>query len=177
MRLRVEPGLPLWTTSENLGLLINAEPNLRISSNGIIGLRFGVGLNIQKFENNFSSQYSFDQQNDNAIISFIPTFDYYFNHNYIRPYAGLGISYCVISSVILESPSREVPEGSVNNQLEFLFRSGFEVGKTRIGLEYNFIPRADIKVPNGQIIGTVNYSYFGVTIGFNIGKGKNTKRI
>ncbi len=66
-------------------------------------------------------------------------------------------------------------EGSVNNQVGFLLRGGFELGKTRLGLEYNFIPKADIEIPNGQIIGTVDNSYFGLSIGFTIGGGKSSK--
>lgn len=47
------------------------------------------------------------------------------------------------------------------NQLGALLRAGFDINKIRLGLEYNFKPKADIKIPNGQTPGSVNNSYFG----------------
>ena len=61
-----------------------------------------------------------------------------------------------------------------NFQIGFLLRGGLEIGKIRCGLEYNLISKADIKMPNGQIIGTVNNSYLGLFIGFTIGGGKRS---
>lgn len=174
VKLRIEPGFILKTESENLGLMLNVEPNIEISKNSAIGLRFGLALNPQKFENNYSSQFFFDDKNDNAVISFMPTFDYYLNENYTRPYFGLGLGYYLFSSVIIANPSQNVTEGSVNNQLGFLLRGGIEWGKTKLGLEYNYIPKADIKIPSSQTIGTVDNSYFGVSIGFTIGGGKSS---
>jgi opacity protein-like surface antigen len=173
VKLRIEPGFLLKTESENLGLILNVEPNIRISENTVIGLRFGLALNPQKFETNNLAQFRFDDKNDNAVISFIPTFDYYLYLNNTRPYFGIGMGYYLFSSVVLANPSENVSEGSVNNQIGFLLRGGFQLGKTKLGLEYNFIPKADIKIPNGQTIGTVDNSYFGVSIGFTIGGGEN----
>ena len=174
VKLRIEPGFLQKTESDNLGLMLNVEPNIQISKNSVIGLRFGLALNPQKFENNDSSQFVFDEMNDNAVISFMPTFDYYLNDNYTRPYFGAGLGYYLFSSVIIANPSENVTEGSVNNQLGLLLRGGLEWGKTKIGLEYNFIPKADIEIPNGEIIGTVDNSYFGISIGFLIGGGKSS---
>lgn len=61
----------------------------------------------------------------------------------------------------------------MNDQLGFLFRTGFDTGKLRLGFEYNLVPKADINTPNGELIANVNDSYFGVTIGFHNGDGKN----
>ncbi len=174
VKLRIEPGFLLKTDSENLGLLLNFEPNIRISENSVIGLRFGLALNPQKFENNNSTQFNIDEENDNAVISFVPTFDYYLNENNTRPYFGLGLGYYLFSSVVIANPSENVSEGSVNNQVGFLLRGGLELGNTRYGLEYNFIPKADIEIPNGKIIGTVDNSYIGLSIGFIIGGGKGS---
>lgn len=115
----------------------------------------------------------FNNINDNAVISFMPTFDYYLNENHTRPYFGFGLGYYLFSSVIIANPFENVTEGSVNNQLGFLLRGGLELGKTTLGLEYNFIPKADIKIPNGLTIGTINNSYFGLSIGFTIGGKKS----
>lgn len=174
VKLRIEPGFLLKTESENLGLMLNVEPNIEISKNRVIGLRFGLALNPQKFKNNDSSQFFFDDKNDNVVLSFMPTFDYYLNDKYTRPYLGLGLGYYLFSSVVIANPSENITEGSVNNQLGLLLRGGLEWGKTKIGVEYNFIPKADIKIPNGEIIGTVDNSYFGISIGFLIGGGKRS---
>ena len=173
VKLKIEPGFLLKTESENIGLMFNVEPNIEISNNKVIGLRFGLALNPQKFETSDSSQFFFDDINDNAVISFMPTFDFYVNENYARLYLGLGFGYYIFSSVDLANPSDNITEGSVNNQLGFLLRGGLEWGKTKFGLEYNFIPKADIRIPSGLTIGTVDNSYFGVSIGFTIGGGKS----
>ncbi|MDG1729246.1 MAG: hypothetical protein P8I04_05155 [Algibacter sp.] len=56
----------------------------------------------------------------------------------------------------------------MNNKIGLLLRGGFESGKTRIGLEYNFIPNADIEILSGEKTGTVSSVYFGLSIGFII---------
>ncbi len=170
--LRVEPGFLLGSNSENLGVFINIEPKIKISQGIIIGLRFGLTTNPQKFEANADSPFLIDDKSDHSVISFVPTFDYYLNENNFRPYFGAGLGYYLVSQVAIVNPPESMSEGSVNNQIGFLIRVGLESGKTRVGLEYNFIPKADIEIPDGQIIGTVNNSYFGLSIGFTIGSGK-----
>jgi len=68
--------------------------------------------------------------------------------------------------------SIDIQSGSVNNQLGLLLRGGLELGNTRFGLEYNFIPKSDIEISNSQIVGTVDNSYLGLSIGFTLGTGK-----
>ncbi len=177
--LRIEPGVLLETDSNNLGLLLNIEPKVKVYENSVIGLRFGISINPQKFEIDDSSQFFIDDLDDNGIISFVPTFDYYLNENYYRPYIGLGIGYYLFNNIDVSNRngSLGILEGSVNNQLGFLLRGGLELGNTRFGLEYNFIPKADIEMPNGQIIGTVDNSYLGLSIGFIIGGRKRLKEL
>ena len=172
--LRIEPGLLVVSDSENLGFFLNVEPNIKISYNTVFGLRFGATVNSLSLENYSSTQFMINEESNNGVISFVPTFDYYLNENYTRPYLGLGIGYYLLVGYLDVSPvgSVNVLEGSVNDQAGFLLRGGFELGKTKLGLEYNFIPKADIKIPNGQIIGKVDSSYFGLSIGFTIGGGK-----
>lgn len=173
IKLGIEPGIPIKTHSENLGLLLNVEPTIEISTNSTIGLRFGLALNAQNFENNGSSQFNFDQEKDHAVISFVPTFDYYFNDHYTQPYLSVGAGYYLTSSIVLANPTQNVTEGTANNQLGFLVRGGFKIGRTKLGAEYNLVPKADIKIPDGQTIGTVDNTYFGLTIGFTIGGRKS----
>ncbi|TXN35646.1 hypothetical protein FVB32_13790 [Flagellimonas hymeniacidonis] len=173
VKLNIAPGLLLKTNSENLGLLLNVEPSIEISTRSVIGLRFGLAVNPQKFENNGNSQFRFDTEKDNGILSFVPTYTYYLNEKYTRPYVGMGLGYYVFSSIDLVNPSENVPEGSVNNQAGFLIRGGIEWRKTKLGLEYNFVSKADVTIPNGQTVGTVDNSYLGISIGFTIGGGSN----
>ncbi len=172
--LRIEPGLIVFSDSENLGLLLNFEPNIKISENTAIGLRFGLAINSQKFENNDSARFYIDDESDNAVISFVPTFDYYLNESNFRPYLGLGLGFYLLSDIdVSRFGSGNVIEVSVKNQLGLLLRGGFEIGNTRLRLEYNFIPKVDIEIPNNQKIGTVDNSYLGVSVGFKIGARKS----
>lgn len=174
--LRIEPGVLLETDSENLGLLLNIEPKVKSSENTIIGLRFGIAINPQKFKINDGSQFFIDDLDDNGIISFVPTFDYYLNKSNYRPYIGFGLGYYLFNDIDVSNRngSIEILEGSVNNQLGFLLRGGLEIGTIRYGLEYNFIPKADIEILNGQTIGTIDNSYLGLSVGFTIGGRKNS---
>ncbi len=173
---RIEPGFLIENESKNLGLLLNIEPKVQISENSIIGLRFGIALNSQKFKNIDNSQFLIDNQDNYAVISFVPTYDYFFNKNKYRPYLGLGLGYYLLFDdldVLTPNGSREVIKGSTKNQLGVLLRGGLEVGNIRCGLEYNLINKADIEMPNGQKIGNVNNNYLGLSIGFIIGRKKN----
>lgn len=175
--LRIEPGVLLETDSNNLGLLLNIEPKVKASENTVIGLRFGIAINPQKIRLDDSLPYFIDEMDDNAVISFVPTYDYYFNNKYHRPYVGFGLGYYLFNDIDVSnrnSGSLNVLEGNVKNQLGFLLRGGLEIGNTRYGLEYNFMPKADIKIPDGQTIGTINNSYLGLSIGFKIG-GRKTQ--
>ncbi len=169
MPLRVEPGVLVLSNSDDFGLLLNLEPNIKISKSTIIGLRFGIALNSQKFEITDRSQFNIDNQQGNAVISFMPTFDYFLNQDKIQPYIGLGLGYYLFNKTdVFQIGSRDVLDGEVKNKLGILLRSGFESGNTRFGLEYNFVPKADIEIPDGQTIGTVRNSYLGLSIGFTI---------
>jgi hypothetical protein len=175
MKLGIEPGFLLFSDSDNLGIFINVEPKLKFSEKALIGMRFGFALNAQKFENKDVYQFYIGTENDHAIVSFVPTFDYYLNENKFQPYVGLGIGIYLMSKIdvsrISVFPAEEVIEVGVNNQVGLLLRGGFESGKLRLGLEYNLIRKADIKMPNGQVIGTVDNSYLGLSIGLIIGNG------
>ncbi|MEM7084843.1 MAG: hypothetical protein AAF489_01595 [Bacteroidota bacterium] len=169
LNLRIIPGLLLLSDSDNLGLMLNAEPHFKISERSSIGLRFGVALNSHKFEQNKNAQFIIDRNSDGAVVSFVPSYDYYFTKDKVKPYLGLGLGYYLISYVAIANPTKEVSEGSVNNQIGMLLRGGFDLGKTRFGIEYNFIPKADIEIPNDQPIGVVKSSYFGLSVGLNFG--------
>lgn len=177
IKLVIEGGILPLSETENLGLFLNAEPKLKISDNIFLGLRVGVILNAQSIENNDEFQYEIDERSDNGGISLVPTIDYYLNENYFRPYLGLGIGPYLLTKYIdvFDYSSQSRFEVNVKNQAGFLVRGGLESDKIRFGLEYNYILKADVEVPNGQIIGTINNSYFGLAIGFIIGHKKKSE--
>jgi hypothetical protein len=53
-----------------------------------------------------------------------------------------------------------------------MLRAGVELGKFRIGAEYNFVPKSDLQNINGEVIGQATNEYFGFTIGYFVGGGK-----
>jgi hypothetical protein len=50
IKLSIEPGILLFSDSDNLGLLLNVEPKLKVSEKVFLGLRVGMALNSQKFK-------------------------------------------------------------------------------------------------------------------------------
>ncbi|NET33764.1 MAG: hypothetical protein F6K19_17370 [Cyanothece sp. SIO1E1] len=72
----------------------------------------------------------------------------------------------------VSNPADRVVEVNVGHQLGLLMRGGFEWGKYRVGLEYNFTPIADVAFPNGQKVGTVHRRYFGLSLGFSLWSGR-----
>lgn len=166
--------------SGNLGIFIYFEPKMKVMKSAFLGLRFGVTLNAQDFENNENYEFIIDEQSDNGVMSFVPTFDYYLKESNHGPYLGLGVGYYLLSDMDVSKnhvvdPSEDKLEVSVKNQVGLLLRGGFESYKWRFGLEYSFIPRSDIVIPNERIIGTVGSSYFALSVGFVIGGGKVIK--
>ena len=138
--LRIEPGALIATASENLSILLNVEPKIKISDHSVIGMRFGAALNAHKY-NNIDPEKFFISDDDNAIMSLVPTYDYFFNQQQYRPYLGIGIGYYIFSySDVFQVGAAGRLEGQVKNQVGGMLRAGFEGGKTRIGLEYNLVP-------------------------------------
>ena len=193
MKLKIEAGLDL----EKPGLFLNVEPKVRSTENTVIGLRVGIiaysgtnsinTIDTQTTGNNADFEYTINERSGNGIISLVPTFDHYLNENillnryFFRPYIGLGIGYYLLVSYIevtqrnkANSSEKEI-KGSVSNQAGLLIRGGMEFDKLIIGLEYNFTPKADIELPDGKTIGTIDLSFFGLSFGFAIGLRKSAK--
>jgi hypothetical protein len=86
-----------------------------------------------------------------------------------------GYEYYELSSVKIDDS--DFGDGEVGN-LEASFawapmvRAGVELGKFRIGAEYNFVPTSNLQNISGQVIGEAVNEYFGFTLGFFVGGGK-----
>lgn len=178
LKLAIEAGiLPLTSNAENLGMFLYAEPKLKVLENTYIGLRFGATLNTHTFENKDNTQFNIYGEYDHGVVSFVPNLDYYLDINDYTTYLGVGLGVYLSSDIdasrkFIVNPSEDVYVIRVNKQLGLLVRGGMELNRLRLGVEYSLISKADIKIPDGQIIGTVATSYFGVSAGFIFGVGK-----
>lgn len=175
------------------GPFLYVEPKLKTSKNTIIGLRIGAAENSQRIltsdPNRFYIENGYDNGNGNSVFSFVPTFDYYFINNNFRPYLGAGIGYYFLTTskdvFVIGGPFDDVLELSINNQVGFLLRGGFDLYKFKVGrfdlskftvgLEFNYIPKADVEISNGQTVGTVVTSNIALSLGYTFGNRKKSK--
>lgn len=174
VKLAMEVGFLPLSASKNLGLFLNVEPKLKITKKSFAGIRVGLVINPQKFENNAPQQFEILDEFDNGGLSFVPTFDYYLSTGDYRPYLGLGVGAYLLSKYVdvVSNTSVDEYEVIVSKQAGILFRGGIETGKFKFGIEYNLLQKADIQLTNGQVVGTVDNSYFGFGVGYTIGGGK-----
>jgi outer membrane protein X len=153
------------------GVRSSIEPKYNIKDNMNVGLRIGAAAMVRDINNNGNTQSA----NISVNGSYIGTYDFYFNDSgkSFVPYVGSGVGYFSIANV-------EVNSGNTNDQIGLdasgklggLVRAGFEWGKFRMGLEYNLVPKSNLKNFNGDNVGTISNSYLGIHLGFFVGGGK-----
>jgi hypothetical protein len=99
-----------------------------------------------------------------ANVSLLGTYDYYFNNgsSSVAPFLGAGLGLFILGDISDSSNSV-----SLGSQFGGLIRGGIELGKFRLALEYNLIPKSDLEI--GE---SIDNSYFGASIGFFVGGGK-----
>lgn len=196
IKLKVEIGINADSYEGKVygsGYFLNAEPKLKASKNTVIGLKIGAAVNTQLIKYHDLVQLLIENNElydsgSNSVVSFIPTFDFYLNKNNIRPYLGLGVGYYFLATnkdAFIRGNPFDAVEVSINNQVGFLLRGGLDfreltVGKSdlsnfSVGFEFNYIPKADVEIPDGQIIGTIANSNIALFIGYTIGDRKKLK--
>ena len=191
IKLKLDAGLN-WKPAErdgtywDWGLHFSLEPKLKTSKKTFIGLRIQVNENdptnekykpLQFFIDSNINNYFFEMTST-TLISFVPTFDYYFSKNSFNPYLGAGVGIYMLAPSIefsQNSTSSEELEASIDNQVGFLIRGGVDIWNLTVGLEYNYLPEAEIKTSSGLIIGIVDDSFIALTIGYSFGIGKRLK--
>ena len=191
IKLKVEMGLN-WKPAEREGNYwdwaphLSLEPKLKTSKNTFIGLRIHIAENFANNEEYKPPQF-FNENNisinileatPTRLISFVPTFDYYFSKKSFNSYLGAGIGLYMLkpSIKILQKPNAsEVLEISIDNPVGFLIRGGIDIWKLTVGLELNYLLEADIKTPSGLIIGSVDDSFIALSIGYSFGISKRLK--
>ena len=196
IKLKIEIGLNADSYGGKIygsGYFLNAEPKVKVSKNAAMGLRIGAAVNTQliKYNDRFQFFIEKNELNDsgnNSVISFVPTFDWYLNESNVRPYLGLGVGYYFLTTnkdaFAINNPLDAVAV-RISNQVGGVVRGGldfheFTVGKSdlsrfSIGFEFNYIPNADVEIPNGEKVGTIANSNFALSIGYTIGNQKNSK--
>ena len=196
IKLKIEIGILFDAVEGSFflsGAFFNLEPKLNVSKNTVIGLRIGAASNSQRILTIDPNRFFVNNEVDNSgntTISFIPTFDYYLNNKNIRPYLGFGIGYYFLNTskegFFMTNPF-DGQDLSINNKIGFLFRSGIDLGKFiiwgfdfskfSIGLEFNYIPRTDVELSDGELIGTIANSNIAVSLGYTISSGKKSKEL
>jgi len=135
------------------GALFSIEPKYNITDNSNIGLRLGTAASI-------------GISDADANISILGTYDYYFNsqESSISPFLGVGLGYFVLGDIGGSGLGVAI---NLGEQFGALVRGGVELGKLRIALEYNILPKSDLEF--GE---SIKNSYLGASIGFYVGGGK-----
>lgn len=153
------------------GALFSLEPKYNIEDNMNIGLRIGVAGKVRNV--NFSDSNS--SAKASASNSYVATYDYYFNkaEKTFVPYLGAGLGYYSIANVEYDDTDNSNDLNiDASGKMGGLIRGGFELGKFRMGLEYNLVPESTFQDITGNKKGTVANSYFGIHLGFFVGGGK-----
>lgn len=155
------------------GLLFALEGGYNIADNMRVGLRWGSAAFVKGVV--LDSGDELESASVSANVSYMATFDYYINSGgSFAPYAGAGLGIYNVASVGIESgDTAEDFSGVVDAGAKFgaFVRGGFELGKFRMGLEYNFVPGSPLINSAGNEVGTMNNGYLGITLGFFVGGG------
>ena len=158
-----------------IGALVNFEPQILVRRNIALGLRMGVaGLAKDVIYYEIPKDYT-GELSANASIS--GTANYYFNYGKGKaaPYIGGGFGYYALSSIDIQTTdidAGDLGELKANFAWAPMLRAGVELGKFRIGAEYNFVPKSDLQNIAGEVVGRSVNEYFGFTIGYFVGGGK-----
>lgn len=170
-KFRVGLDLGIVPAKKGFGLAFFLEPKYNVKENMNIGLRLGSTA-IIKNTNTSSNPISGSLE---GIGSYTGTFDYYFpNGDNFVPYIGGGVGYNQIVNVVLTDIGNQDNVNKIpnSNVIGGLIRGGFELGKFRLGLEYNFLPKTTAYTIAGSKLSDVSNSYLALNLGFYIGGGK-----
>jgi hypothetical protein len=158
-----------------IGALVNLEPQILVMDNLAVGMRVGfAGLAKDVTYYSIPDDYT-GQIGANTSVS--GTVNYYFNNGKSRvaPYVGAGFGYYALSNIDIEDTDIDQEDiGDLKASFAWapMVRAGVELGKFRIGAEYNFVPKSDLQNVGGEVIGQATNQYFGFTLGFFVGGGQ-----
>jgi len=172
-RVGLDMGLTI-PSSGGGGLLIYLEPKYNIRDNMNIGLRIGGAAMFRDLV-----YYSnIDEVTVKLAVnaSYVLTYDYYFKSegSNFAPFIGGGIGFMSFGSFEIDSSVDPDDYGTLSGNSSFapVLRAGFEAGKFRLSMDYNFVPKSDLINLQGNVIGETANSYLGIALGFYVGGGK-----
>jgi outer membrane protein X len=139
-------GVP-FTEGLDGGVQFYVEPKYEVIPQLSVGIRWEGSLFAGGDEVNLSSAY-------------MATGDWFFNNNKFRPFVGLGLGAYSIAKADID-----LSTGDFKNKNNFgaLLRAGFDISHFRFALSYTY---------GGKVV-EETFHFFGATVGFYIGGGKN----
>lgn len=142
------------------GGLISLEPKYNLTDNSNVGLRIGLAAYVR----NIQSDINLDASVNSNVLA---TYDYYFNkgNSSTSPFLGAGLG--VYSLASLKSDSFIIDEIGDGTEFGGMIRGGVELGKLRLALEYNIVPKTNFELGR-----SIKNSYLGASLGFYLGGGK-----
>lgn len=173
-KFRVGLDLGYAAASGGGGILFDIEPKYNISDNMNVGLRIAGAATVRELNGQEAEVAS--------TGSYLGTYDYYFNNSSsgFAPFIGAGLGYYGLANLEFKNGNDSSGSFDVSGKFGGMIRGGFELGKFRLGLEYNIIPKTEsesFSITDGSSniqVGSyeVKNSYFGVSLGFYLGGGK-----
>lgn len=165
---RVGFDLGIIPASGGVGVSFDIEPKYNIKENMNVGLRLNIAAIARDVEDTGSVTFV----TATGITSFIGTYDYYFpTGKSFVPFVGGGVG---IASALSVRANEDDSIENIDPDSGFagLIRGGFELGKFRMNLEYNLMPKTPLYDSFGFSTSEISNSYFAVNFGFYIGGGK-----
>jgi hypothetical protein len=172
-RVGLDLGLPV-PNSGGLGFLFYLEPKYNIKDNMNIGFRIGGAAMLRDLV--YFSNSSGGTAKLGLNGSFALTYDYYFKSEgkNFAPFVGAGLGWMTFAAIEVDTSidPDDIGTLSANSSIAPFIRAGFEAGKFRLSLDYNFVPKSDLINLQGNVIGESSNSYLGIALGFYVGGGK-----
>jgi len=177
-KIRFGGDLSLTLPSHGAGVGGDLDLRYNITDRLNAGIRTGFGYMLRDYSSSNSQSYT--EATIHLNNSFLLTGDYYFpdlNHK-IVPFVGTGFGFYRLYDFYFYTPdpdqmSFHIPDfPSSTITVGALLRTGFEVGRFRMSLEYNMIPNTRrYDVTTLTFDGRSRNSYLTINLGFYIGGG------
>ncbi len=154
------------------GALFVVEPKYAITSNLLLGLRLETAIMARGVES--SNGFNNNNLEIKGSGSYLVTGDYFLSDNRsFKPFVGTGFGIYRLAAATTATAGADVSDAST--KLGSMFRTGFETGLFRLGIEYNWIPDTEFTSTNGASTKfTYKNSYIGIKLGVCFG-GKKKK--
>ncbi len=154
--------------SGGAGVMFNMEGNYNILDNMNVGIRYGTAFMVKNITSDeFEEDIEADMGGNSSILA---TTDYFFTtSSSFTPFVGGGLGYYMLSNISVSDFDSD-EDVSVDGKFGFMLRGGFEVGKFRLSMEYDIVPKTEVDDDFADY--EIKNSYFGITAGMFFGGGR-----